>query len=60
MKTTLIVIQNDADHAQTQALIEKLMNSNDSATRLGWWLRLAWPKRMSALDGRDARRGCRT
>jgi hypothetical protein len=24
MKTTLIVIQNDADHAQAKALIEKL------------------------------------
>jgi hypothetical protein len=25
MKATLIVIQNDADHAQAKALIEKLM-----------------------------------
>jgi hypothetical protein len=31
MKTTLIVIQNDADHAQAKALIEKLMNSKDPA-----------------------------
>jgi hypothetical protein len=29
MKTTLIVIQNDADHVQAKALIEKLMNSKD-------------------------------
>ena len=26
MKTTLIVIQNDADHAQAKALIEKYSN----------------------------------
>ncbi|WP_217705550.1 hypothetical protein [Peristeroidobacter soli] len=31
MKTTLIVLQNDADHAQAKALIEKLMNSKDPA-----------------------------
>jgi antitoxin component HigA of HigAB toxin-antitoxin module len=31
MKTTLIVIQNDADHAQAKALVEKLMNSSDPA-----------------------------
>jgi antitoxin component HigA of HigAB toxin-antitoxin module len=29
MKTTLIVIQNDADHAQAKALIKKLMDSKD-------------------------------
>jgi hypothetical protein len=29
MKTTLIVIQNDADHAQAKVLVEKLMNSKD-------------------------------
>jgi HTH-type transcriptional regulator/antitoxin HigA len=29
MKATLIVIQNDADHAEAKALIERLMNSND-------------------------------
>lgn len=28
---TLIVIQNDADHAQAKALIEKLMDSKDPA-----------------------------
>lgn len=30
MKATLIVIQNDADHAEAKALIEKLVGSNDS------------------------------
>lgn len=31
MKATLIIIQNDADHAQAKALIEKLMGSSDPA-----------------------------
>lgn len=30
MKTTLIVIQNEADHADAKKLIEKLMGSSDS------------------------------
>jgi hypothetical protein len=30
MKTTLIVIQNDADHADAKKLIEKLMGSSNS------------------------------
>lgn len=29
MKATLIVIQNDADHADAKKLIERLMDSND-------------------------------
>ena len=29
MKATLIVIQNDADHAEAKALIERLMSSNE-------------------------------
>jgi hypothetical protein len=29
MKTTLIVIQNEADHADAKKLIEKLMGSGD-------------------------------
>ena len=33
MKATLVVIENDADHAQAMALIEKLMGSNDPADR---------------------------
>ena len=30
MKTTLIVIQNETDHADAKRLIEKLMGSSDS------------------------------
>jgi HTH-type transcriptional regulator/antitoxin HigA len=30
MKATLIVIQNDADHAEAKKLIERLLNSNDN------------------------------
>ena len=33
MKTTLIVIQNDADHAEAKALIERLIGSDDPADR---------------------------
>ena len=33
MKTTLIVIQNEADHADAKKLIEKLMGSSDSQDR---------------------------
>jgi HTH-type transcriptional regulator/antitoxin HigA len=33
MKATLFVIENDADHAQAKALIEKLMGSNVPADR---------------------------
>ncbi len=33
MKTTLIVIQNEADHADAKKLIEKLMGSGDSQDR---------------------------
>jgi HTH-type transcriptional regulator/antitoxin HigA len=33
MKATLFVIENDADHAQSKALIERLMGSNDPADR---------------------------
>jgi HTH-type transcriptional regulator/antitoxin HigA len=29
MKATLIVLQNDSDHAKAKALVEKLMRSND-------------------------------
>ena len=31
MKATLLVIENDRDHAQAKALIEKLMGSDDVA-----------------------------
>jgi hypothetical protein len=30
MKTTLIVIQNEADHSDAKKLVEKLMGSSDS------------------------------
>ena len=33
MKTTLIVIQNEADHADAKRLIENLMGSSDSQDR---------------------------
>ena len=33
MKTTLIVIQNETDHADAKRLIEKLMGSSDSQDR---------------------------
>ncbi len=31
MKATLFIIENDRDHAQAKALIEKLMGSGDAA-----------------------------
>jgi HTH-type transcriptional regulator / antitoxin HigA len=58
MKTTLIVIQNDADHAQAKALIEKLMESRDPADRARMvaqaylteaYERSRWPRRMPSL-----------
>jgi HTH-type transcriptional regulator/antitoxin HigA len=33
MKATLIVIQDDADHAEAKKLVEKLMGSSDSQSR---------------------------
>lgn len=58
MKTTLIVIQNDADHAQAKALIEKLMSSKDPADQarmvaqaclIEAYERSRWPRRAPAL-----------
>jgi HTH-type transcriptional regulator/antitoxin HigA len=58
MKTTLIVIQNDADHAQAKALIGKLMSSKDSADRARMvaqaclveaYERSRWPRRAPSL-----------
>ena len=58
MKTTLIVIQNDADHAQAKALIQKLMDSNDSADQARMvalaclaeaYERSRWPRRAPSL-----------
>jgi HTH-type transcriptional regulator/antitoxin HigA len=58
MKTTLIVIQNDADHAQAKALIEKLMGSKDPANQARMvaqaylaeaYERTRWPRRTPSL-----------
>ena len=58
MKTTLFVIENDADHAQAKALIEKLMGSNDPADRarltaqarlVEAFERARWPRRAASL-----------
>ena len=58
MKTTPIVIQNDADHAQAKALIEKLMNSKDPADQARMvaqaylteaYERSRWPRRAPSL-----------
>jgi HTH-type transcriptional regulator/antitoxin HigA len=58
MKTTLFVIENDADHAQAKALIEKLMGSSDPAdkARMTAQARLIeayeqtrWPRRAPSL-----------
>jgi HTH-type transcriptional regulator/antitoxin HigA len=58
MKATLIVIQNDADHAQAKALIEKLMNSKDAADQARMvaqaylteaYERSRWPRRTPSL-----------
>jgi HTH-type transcriptional regulator/antitoxin HigA len=58
MRTTLIIIQNDADHAQAKALIGKLMNSKDSADRARMvaqaclveaYERSRWPRRAPSL-----------
>jgi HTH-type transcriptional regulator/antitoxin HigA len=54
MKANLIVIENDADHAEAKALVEALMTSKDpkDAARLGAQARLIeayergrWPRR---------------
>lgn len=58
MKATLFVIQNDADHAQAKALIERLMESSDPADRVRMsaqahlveaYERKRWPRRTPAL-----------
>jgi HTH-type transcriptional regulator/antitoxin HigA len=59
MKTTLIVIQNDADHAQAKALVEELMNSQDPADQARMvaqarltesYERTRWPRRAPLLS----------
>jgi HTH-type transcriptional regulator / antitoxin HigA len=58
MKTTLIVIQNDTDHAEARALIEKLMGSSASNDRarvaaqarlVEAYERNRWPRRTATL-----------
>jgi HTH-type transcriptional regulator/antitoxin HigA len=58
MKATLILIENDADHAQAKALVEKLMGSNDSSDRarmaaqaglIESYERTRWPRRAVTL-----------
>ena len=58
MKATLIVIENDADHAEAKALVEKLMRSSDPAdlVRMAAQARLMeayertrWPRRSPSL-----------
>ena len=58
MKATLIVIENDADHAEAKALVEKLMGSSEPAdlARMTAQARLVeayertrWPRRAPSL-----------
>ena len=58
MKTTLIVIQNDADHAQAKALIDKLIGPSVRADRarmtaqarlIEAYERSRWPRRAPTL-----------
>jgi HTH-type transcriptional regulator / antitoxin HigA len=58
MKATLIIIENDADHAEAKALVEALMGSNDPAdlARMTAQARLVeayertrWPRRAPSL-----------
>ena len=58
MKATLFVVENDADHAQAKALIEKLIGSNNPAdqARMTAQARLIeayeharWPRRAPSL-----------
>ena len=58
MKATLIIIQNDTDHAEAKSLVEKLMHSNESADQarmtaqarlIEAYERTRWPRRMPDL-----------
>ena len=58
MKATLIIIENDNDHAQAKALIEELMGSEDAADRarivaqarlIEAYERSRWPRRRVTL-----------
>jgi HTH-type transcriptional regulator / antitoxin HigA len=58
MKATLFVIENDKDHAEAKALIEKLMGSDDAADQarmaaqarlIEAYERARWPRRTPSL-----------
>lgn len=58
MKATLIIIENEKDHAEAKALIEELMGSEDAADRarvvaqarlIEAYERARWPRRTPAL-----------
>jgi HTH-type transcriptional regulator/antitoxin HigA len=58
MKATLIVIENDADHAEAKTLLEKLMRSSDPADEVRMsaqarlieaYERARWPRRSPTL-----------
>jgi HTH-type transcriptional regulator/antitoxin HigA len=58
MKATLIIIENDNDHAQAKALIDELMGSEDAADRarmmaqarlIEAFERSRWPRRRPTL-----------
>jgi HTH-type transcriptional regulator/antitoxin HigA len=58
MKATLIIIQNEADHAAAKALVGKLMQSKDSADRarmvaqarlIEAYERAHWPRKAPSL-----------
>jgi len=58
MKATLIIIENDNDHAQAKALIDELMGSEDAAARarmmaqarlIEAFERSRWPRRKPTL-----------
>jgi HTH-type transcriptional regulator/antitoxin HigA len=58
MKATLIVIENDADHAQAKALVDRLMASNDpdsipkiaaQARLIEAYERNRWPRKTASL-----------
>ena len=58
MKTTLVVIQNDSDHAEAKALVERLMRSSDAADQarmtaqarlIEAYERTRWPRRAPSL-----------
>lgn len=58
MKATLFIIENDKDHAQAKALIEKLMGSDEVADRarmaaqarlIEAYERARWPRRTTTL-----------